>query len=123
MPYGINLSLARFSSKIKNLNVIKLVRYRKFPRKICQSGRIGRDAKTIGASYVVLVHAYKEGATEEIVGSNPTSGSKIIQEEVIPHMYYDYEERRNSKMDGKAKHPFAITCRNCGGNDIVVIAY
>ena len=65
----------------------------------------------------------KEGATEEIVGSNPTSGTKIIQEEVIPHMYYDYEERRNSKMDGKAKHPFAITCRNCGGNDIVVIAY
>lgn len=38
-------------------------------------------------------------------------------------MYYDYEERRNSKMDGKAKHPFAITCRNCGGNDIMVIAY
>lgn len=38
-------------------------------------------------------------------------------------MYYDYEERRNSKMDGKAKHPFAITCRNCGGNDIMVIAH
>ena len=43
----------------------------------------------------------KEGATEEIVGSNPTSGTKITQEEVISHMYYDYEEQRNSKMDGK----------------------
>ena len=38
-------------------------------------------------------------------------------------MYYDYGDLRNSKMDGKAKHPFAITCRNCGGNDIMVIAY
>lgn len=46
-----------------------------------QSGRIGRDAKTIGASYVVLVHAYKEGATEEIVGSNPTSDTKITHRE------------------------------------------
>ena len=38
-------------------------------------------------------------------------------------MYYDYGERRSSKMDGKTKHPFAITCRKCGGNDIVVTAY
>lgn len=38
-------------------------------------------------------------------------------------MYYDYEERRNNKMDGKSKHPFAITCRKCGSNDIKVIAY
>lgn len=38
-------------------------------------------------------------------------------------MYYDYEERRSNKMDGKFKHPFAITCRKCGCNDIVVIAY
>ena len=38
-------------------------------------------------------------------------------------MYYDYEERKNKKMDSKAKHPFAITCRKCGGNDIVVIAF
>ena len=28
-----------------------------------------------------------------------------------------------NKMDGKTKHPFAITCRKCGGNDIAVIAY
>lgn len=34
-----NLSLARFSSKIKNLNVIKLVRYRKFPSKNIQEKR------------------------------------------------------------------------------------
>ena len=38
-------------------------------------------------------------------------------------MYYDYEERRNNRMDGKSKHPFAITCRKCGCNDIEVIAY
>ena len=37
-------------------------------------------------------------------------------------MYYDYEEH-NNKMDGKSKHPFAITCRKCGSNDIVVTAY
>ena len=41
----------------------------------------------------------KEGATEEIAGSNPASDVKIIQEEVISHMYYD------------------------GGKDIMVIAY
>ena len=47
-----------------------------------KSGRIGRDAKTIGASYVVLVHACKkEVATEEIVGSNPTSDTKITHRE------------------------------------------
>lgn len=38
-------------------------------------------------------------------------------------MYYNYEEKRNNKMDGKSKHPFAITCRKCGGNDVVVIAF
>ena len=38
-------------------------------------------------------------------------------------MYYDHEERKNNKMDGKLKHPFAITCRKCGCNDIVVTAY
>ena len=38
----------------------------------------------------------KEGATEEIAGSNPASDAKITQEEVISHMYYDYEEQRNS---------------------------
>ena len=34
----------------------------------------------------------------------------------------EYEERK-SKMDRKTKHPFAITCRKCGSNDVVVIAY
>ena len=29
----------------------------------------------------------------------------------------------NTKMDSKTKHPFAITCRKCGSNDIMVIAY
>lgn len=38
-------------------------------------------------------------------------------------MYYDYEDRKSKKMDSKSKHPFAITCRKCGGNDIVVTAY
>lgn len=38
-------------------------------------------------------------------------------------MYYDYEEKRNNKMDGKSKHPFAITCRKCGCNDVVVRAF
>lgn len=41
-------------------------------------------------------------------------------------MYYDYDDyegRRKNKMDGKSKHPFAITCRKCGCNDIVVIAF
>ena len=36
---------------------------------------------------------------------------------------YGYDENRNNKMDSKSKHPFAITCRKCGGNDIVVIPY
>ena len=45
---------------------------------ICQSGRIGRDAKTIGTSYVVSVRAsYGEGATEDIAGSNPASDTKL----------------------------------------------
>lgn len=41
-------------------------------------------------------------------------------------MYWDYDDYDNSskrKMDSKARHPFAITCRKCGGNDIKVIAY
>lgn len=38
-------------------------------------------------------------------------------------MYEDCEERKNSKMDGKSKHPFAITCRKCGCNDVAVFAY
>ena len=29
----------------------------------------------------------------------------------------------NRKMDSKSKHPFAITCRKCGSNDVVVTAY
>ena len=43
-----------------------------------QSSRIGRDAKTIGASYVVSVRtSYEEGAIEDIAGSNPASDTKI----------------------------------------------
>lgn len=38
-------------------------------------------------------------------------------------MFYDCEEKRNNKMDGKSKHPFAITCRKCGCNDVVVTAF
>ena len=37
-------------------------------------------------------------------------------------MHNDYEEK-NNKMDGKTKHPFAITCRKCGGNNVAVIAF
>lgn len=29
----------------------------------------------------------------------------------------------NDKMDSKTKHPFAITCRKCGSNDVSVFAY
>lgn len=29
----------------------------------------------------------------------------------------------NTKMDSKSKHPFAITCRRCGGNDVEVRAF
>jgi ribosomal protein S27E len=37
---------------------------------------------------------------------------------------YDYDEKpRKKPMDSKNKHPFAITCRKCGGNDVTVIAY
>lgn len=36
-------------------------------------------------------------------------------------MYWDNEKRK--KMDGKTKHPFAITCRKCGSNSVMVIAY
>lgn len=39
-------------------------------------------------------------------------------------IYWGYdEEPRKKKMDGKAKHPFAITCRRCGSNSVKVIAY
>ena len=38
------------------------------------------------------------------------------------NMYHDYEQK-NNKMDGKSKHPFAITCRKCGCNDIKVTAF
>ena len=45
-----------------------------------QSSRIGRDTKTIGALYVVSVRtSNEEGATEEIVGSNPTSDTKKLK--------------------------------------------
>ena len=45
-----------------------------------QSSQNGRDAKTIGASYVVSVRtSNEEGATEDIVGSNPTSDTKCIK--------------------------------------------
>lgn len=45
---------------------------------LCQSSRNGKDAKTIGASYVVSVRtSNEEGATEDIVGSNPTSDTKM----------------------------------------------
>lgn len=38
--------------------------------------------------------------------------------------YWDYdEEPRRKKMDGKSRHPFAITCRKCGSNSVKVIAY
>ena len=38
--------------------------------------------------------------------------------------YWDYDdEPRKRKMDGKTKHPFAITCRRCGSNSVKVIAY
>ena len=47
---------------------------------LCQSSQNGKDAKTIGASYVVLVHASgKEGATEDTTGSNPASDTKYIK--------------------------------------------
>ena len=29
----------------------------------------------------------------------------------------------NEKMDSKRKHPFAITCRKCGSNRVLVIAF
>lgn len=28
-----------------------------------------------------------------------------------------------NRMDSKKKHPFAITCRKCGSNRVVVYAY
>lgn len=36
---------------------------------------------------------------------------------------FEEEEGVNSKMDGKSRHPFAITCRYCGSNSVRVIAY
>ena len=45
-----------------------------------QSSQIGKDTKTIGASYVVSVRtSNEEGTTEDIVGSNPTSDTKYIK--------------------------------------------
>ena len=38
-------------------------------------------------------------------------------------MCYCYDERKNNRMDSKNKHPFAITCRKCGGNDVKVVAF
>ena len=29
----------------------------------------------------------------------------------------------NERMGSKRKHPFAITCRKCGSNKVVVIAF
>lgn len=29
----------------------------------------------------------------------------------------------NNKMDSKKKHPFAITCRRCGSNSVVVYSF
>lgn len=29
----------------------------------------------------------------------------------------------NKRMDSKSKHPFAITCRKCGSNDIRITAW
>lgn len=29
----------------------------------------------------------------------------------------------NERMDSKNKHPFAITCRKCGSNDVTVTAF
>ena len=47
---------------------------------LCQSSQNGKDAKTIGASYMVSVRtSNEEGATEEIVGSNPTSDTKKLK--------------------------------------------
>lgn len=39
-------------------------------------------------------------------------------------MYDWYEEinKRNNRMDSKSKHPFAITCRKCGSNRVMVVA-
>ena len=35
--------------------------------------------------------------------------------------YNDYD-KQNKKMNGKTKHPFAISCRKCGSNRITVFA-
>lgn len=34
----------------------------------------------------------------------------------------DYEYG-NKRMDSKSKHPFAITCRKCGSNNVEVTAW
>ena len=36
---------------------------------------------------------------------------------------FDYEETKSRRMDGKTKHPFAITCRKCGSNAVMVKAF
>lgn len=47
---------------------------------LCQSSQNGKDAKTIGASYVVSVRtSNEEGAIEDIAGSNPASDTKCIK--------------------------------------------
>ena len=54
-----------------------------------QSSRIGRDAKTIGALYMVSVRtSYEEGATEDIAGSNPASDTKTK-----PHKEWNNHEK------------------------------
>ena len=37
--------------------------------------------------------------------------------------WHSEDEPSRKKMDGKNKHPFAITCRKCGSNDVTVTAY
>lgn len=37
--------------------------------------------------------------------------------------WLDWDFMKPQKMDSKDKHPFAITCRKCGSNDISVMAW
>lgn len=37
--------------------------------------------------------------------------------------YENTSEQPKRKMDSRSKHPFAITCRKCGSNDVSAIAY
>lgn len=36
---------------------------------------------------------------------------------------WDCGSKTKKKMDSKKKHPFAITCRRCGSNSVVVSAF